>query len=291
MEHAHCPICLANELSFKRGFHSPQLMQCNKCNFVFCAQIPTAEELNEYYSHYGVDHYLSPITVSRYHEWLDQFEQFRVTGNLLDTGCGSGYFLDEAKKRGWNVFGTEYSDNHVNLCNSKGIHMWKGPVSKAMFPGVEFDIITSIEVIEHVTDPRHDMEVIASKLREGGLFYCTTPNFNSLSRYWLGHQFNIISYPEHLSYFTAATLSKLCGHFQLKKIKTETTGISFTRMAQSRGKSNMAVVSATSEDELLRQKIESGRLLRMVKKLVNTILNMTRIGHSLKGWYIKSSNS
>jgi 2-polyprenyl-3-methyl-5-hydroxy-6-metoxy-1,4-benzoquinol methylase len=288
MEHTQCPVCASDQIRYKRGFDTPQLMQCARCKFVFCARIPSVAELNEYYHDYGVDHYLSPITVTRYHQWLDYFEQYRVTGNLLDTGCGSGYFLDEAQKRGWQVYGTEYSDNHVNYCRNKGIIMWKGAVDEEMFPGIVFDVITSIEVIEHVTNPRHDVEVIASRLRKGGLFYCTTPNFNALMRFWLGKKHNIIAYPEHLSYFTASTLSKLCGLVDLKKIKIETTGISLTRFAQSQGKRDQAVVSATSDDERLRQKIESGRMLGVAKTFVNGILNMTSTGHSLKGWFVKT---
>ena len=287
MLQSKCLICESNNIRRMEGYHSPQLLKCGHCGFVFCEEVPSVDALTSYYATYGAEHYLSPITTARYNEWLDKFEKYRNTGNILDIGCGSGFFLAEAKKRGWNVFGTEYSDVHVERCRSTGINMWKGGVEAFMFPGIEFDIITSIEVIEHINNPLHEMQIISSKLRSGGLFYCTTPNFNALSRFLLGPKYNIISYPEHLSYYTRSTLNKLCAGFQLKKLKSETTGISITRFNQSNGKTDQAVISATSDDELIRNRIEGSALLRLLKRLVNSLLQITGLGYSLKAWFIK----
>ncbi len=264
------------------------LVKCENCKLVFCSGIPTANELEYYYSNYGLQQYLSPITVKRYHQWLDRFEAFRKTGNMLDVGCANGLFLIEAKKRGWNVYGSEYGEQQVQICMNKDIIMHQGPLVNNVFPGVEFDVITSIEVIEHINNPQHELNIIHLKLRTGGIFFCTTPNFNALSRFILKDKYNIISYPEHLAYYTPTSLSRLMKRKGFKRLFIETSGISITRFNQSTGRKAQKVVSSTSDDEILRNKIESRFYLRFAKGVLNFILNITGLGYSMKGAFIKN---
>ena len=86
------------------GYEIAYLTRCSDCGFVFSSRIPSTQELISYYEGYGRNDYLSPITIKRYHEILDQFESSRKTNKLLDLGCGIGYFLEVAKQRGWDCF-------------------------------------------------------------------------------------------------------------------------------------------------------------------------------------------
>ncbi len=285
--HNKCLICGSEHLIPLDEYFRVKLVRCKQCSFVFCHLIPTHDELKAYYSNYGLSQYLSPITVIRYHEWLDKFEAYRTTGNLLDVGCASGLFLDEAKKRGWKVFGTEYGDVQVAHCRSKGITMHQGPLEKNSFEGISFDVITSIEVIEHINNPVEEMKLIHSLLRNGGMFYCTTPNFNALSRFLLKDKYNIISYPEHLSYYTPRTLRLLMESLRFHTELIETTGISLTRFNQSTGRKNQDVVSETSDDEVLRRKIEIRWYLRATKKIMNVFFKLSNTGYSLKGSFVR----
>jgi 2-polyprenyl-3-methyl-5-hydroxy-6-metoxy-1,4-benzoquinol methylase len=286
-EHTHCLICHTAQLQMLRGFNQVPLAKCKKCGFVFCKNIPSADTLNEYYKHYGKTDFISPITIKRYNEWLDKFEKYRKHNTLLDIGCGNGFLLEQAKQRGWKVYGTEYSTQLVQVCEAKGITMYHGALSTNTFADLEFDVITSIEVIEHINNPLEEMQHISRMLRTGGLFFCTTPNFNALSRYYLKDKYNIISYPEHLSYYTPKTLKYLMQKFHLQPAHVETTGISITRFNQSTHKRAQAVVSATSDDELLREKIETRWYLKLAKQILNGMFQITGTGYSLKGWFEK----
>lgn len=286
-KHVHCILCGNAALRALPQYQIVPLSKCVKCGFVFASMKPTNEELETYYFNYGTSHYLSPITIKRYNEWLDEFEVYRQTGNILDVGCGSGFFLAEAKKRGWNVFGTEFSDALVKIASNKGITMQQGGLGDTTFRNIEFDVVLSIEVIEHVYNPAEDVKHIHRMLRKGGLFFCTTPNFNALSRYWLKDRYNIIAWPEHLGYFTQKTLKYLLENQNFKTLRTTTTGFSFTRMRVSLKKSEQKVVSAESDDEILRQKAESSFFLMTVKNMLNFLMNITGTGVSLKGWFIK----
>ena len=94
----------------------------------------------------------------------------------------------------------------MEICSKKGIYMKKGVLNPKDYNSQEFDVITSFEVIEHINNPREELQNFYKILRKGGMVYCTTPNFNSLLRYRLKEKYNVICYPEHLSYYTPKTL-------------------------------------------------------------------------------------
>jgi|TARA_B110000879_G_scaffold211061_1_gene302663 2-polyprenyl-3-methyl-5-hydroxy-6-metoxy-1,4-benzoquinol methylase len=287
-QHTNCLICNSNNLEPIQGFEKVELCKCKSCGFVFCKNIPTKSEIVDYYSNnYELTKYFSPITVIRYNEILDEIEKYRKTGNLLDIGAGYGFFLEIAKKRGWNVYGTELTDKAINYCTEKGLSMFKGEIQNIDCGELEFDVIISIEVIEHVNNPIEYLKKCNEILRKGGNLYLTTPNFNSYLRYRLKENYNVIEYPNHLGYFTRKTLRKLFIENGFKPLKIQTTGFSLTRLRTSKGKSDQDYVSETSDDEMVRYRIERNKTLRIGKRMANGILNLFKIGDSLKGSFIK----
>jgi len=289
-----CIICNHAQLGSLPKYSAAYLCQCRNCSMVFSSINPTAEQLENHYKGYGRNDYLSPITIKRYHEILDAFESVRKTNRILDVGCGIGYFLDVAKSRGWEVYGTEYTDSAVKICESKGITMHGGPLNPQNYPLESFDVITSFEVIEHINTPNEEIGRIFSLLRKGGYFYVTTPNFNSLLRYYLGPKYNVIGWPEHLSYYTPKTLTTLLLNHGFQKVWVQSTGISITRFLTSRAPQSNAnleegteFVSANTNDEKLRTRFESNGLLAFAKKTINFILTLTGKGDALKGLFQK----
>lgn len=288
-QHKKCLICSSVSIKPIAGYEATHLCKCNSCGFVFAQAIPTLEELEKHYEGYGRNDYLSPLTIKRYHEILDKMEPFRKTNRLIDVGCGIGYFLEVAKERGWEVYGTEYTNEAIQICEAKGIKMHKGPLNPADYDSESFDVITSFEVIEHINNPQEELNYFNQILRKNGLVYCTTPNFNSLLRYRLKEKYNIICYPEHLSYYTPRTLKRI---FKLKGFssqKIESTGISLTRLKTSKGTSSQALISANSDDEIMRNQMETKWHLKLAKKIINGILTFTGKGDALKGWFIKTN--
>ena len=189
-----------------------------KCKFFFSKRIPSSDELQKNYETYGRNDYLSPITIKRYNELLDYFKRYRRNNRILDVGCGIGYFLEIAKKRGWDVYGSEYTEEAVETCTKKGILMNLGALKASDYESNFFDIITSFEVIEHINNPVSEIKTIHQILRPGSLVYLTTPNFNSLSRYILKDKWDIIRYPEHLCYYTPSTLFYLLTQYNSKAV-------------------------------------------------------------------------
>lgn len=281
--HKQCLLCESPELVALPGYEKYYLVKCRNCSFVFSRGIPSASELTKHYEGYLRAGSISPITIKRYEELIETFEKYAPGRNILDIGCGDGYFLEVAKKRGWNTYGTEFTTEAVEICRTKGIHMHQGILSPADF-NIRFDIITSFEVIEHINNPKQEIRNIHSLLSASGLFYFTTPNFNSLSKTILKDKWNVIEYPEHLSYYTPATIHRLLKTFSFKKIELHTTGISIKRFKQSIN----ADPEISYSEEGLRQKTETSPFFKFLKRAVNFSLDIFKKGDTIKGLYKKS---
>jgi 2-polyprenyl-3-methyl-5-hydroxy-6-metoxy-1,4-benzoquinol methylase len=257
-------------------------VRCTNCGFVFANRRPTPDELVAHYEGYSRAECDSTITRARYEELLDEFAAFRRSGRILDMGCGVGSFLEVAAERGWEVFGTETTETALEICAAKGIAVKRAPLDPGAWPDGHFDVITSFEVVEHLTEPEKEAPLVAALLRPGGLFYCTTPNFDSLSRRVLRGGWTMVSYPEHLSYFTDRTLSRWLGRSGLKRASVASTGVSVSRLRpQPRA-------SARQDDERVRETIEASPRLRLVKNGVNRALSALRLGDTLKGRFIRA---
>jgi 2-polyprenyl-3-methyl-5-hydroxy-6-metoxy-1,4-benzoquinol methylase len=287
-----CIICDSADIKDMSGYEEAFLCKCSKCSFVFSKRIPTLEELIKHYEGYGRNDFLSDITIKRYHELLDEFEKVRKTNRILDIGCGIGYFLEVAKKRGWEVYGTEFTAKAIEICEEKGIKMHQGALNPENYPTDFFDIITSFEVIEHINTPQIEIKNIHKILRKEGYFYVTTPNFNSLLRYHLKGKYNVIGWPEHLSYYTPKTINFLLTNNGFKKKWIKTTGFSLTRLSTSKQEeipyTNQAFIAENTKDEQLRRSFEENPILGFVKKSANTTLSVIGKGDALKALYIKN---
>jgi len=282
-----CLITGAEDLFPLKGYEKDYLVKSKSSDFVFCSRIATEKELLDYYSSYPIGYNAdSEITRIRINELLDGFERFKKTNKMLDVGCGPGLFLIEAKKRGWEVFGTEFTDKQIAYLNEKGIQTSKGKLTSSSFEKESFDIIISSEVLEHINNPIEEMNLFYSFLRKGGLTYITTPNFNAIERYLLKGNYNVIEYPEHLSYYTPKTIDLLLTKCGFKKVKIKTTGISIARIKNSLNKGEKSHESNICNDEDLRKSLETG-YKKHIKSFINWTLSLLGIGNSMKSWYIK----
>ncbi|MCB9191041.1 MAG: methyltransferase domain-containing protein [Flavobacteriales bacterium] len=286
-EHKTCLVCQSEKLSRLNGFEKHHLCKCGSCGFVFCQPIPTQNELNAVYEGYGRNDYLSELTIQAYERVLDTFEPYRKTNKLIDVGCGIGYFLEVAKRRGWEIYGTEFTEEAVKICEKKGASMQLGVLNPSNYEAESFDVVCSFEVIEHINNPLEELGNFNKLLRKGGLVYCTTPNFNAVERYQLGADWNVLGYPEHLSYYNPKTLKCVFSETGFKTKKVLATGVSITRIKKSQGKSDQATISKTSDDEKLRNQIAGNPLLGLAKDIINWKLTLFGVGNSLKGWFVK----
>lgn len=282
--HDRCLICGGSSLGALTGYEREHLVRCRACGMVFSARMPTDAELTARYRDYGHAWRDYPITRRRYAAILNTLEPSRVENRLLDFGCGAGYFLEEARNRGWEVHGTEYSEFALELARSKQLNVVPAPIDWGTYAPGSFDVVTAFEVFEHVRDPMAEAEGIAHVLRDGGTLYLTTPNFDALSRRLLGPRWSVIAYPEHLSYFSPRTIRSWLGRFGFIAESVTSTGVSVAQLRDIRG-ARCGGTSYAATDEQLRETIEDSRLLQLAKAAANTALSGLGAGDTLKAWF------
>jgi 2-polyprenyl-3-methyl-5-hydroxy-6-metoxy-1,4-benzoquinol methylase len=288
--HNLCLICTRPDVHGLRGYEQHDLLKCSVCGFVFMRKIPTSDELESYYSVYAYqqEKEIPPPTKISLEGLLDKFEKYRKNNRILDVGCGEGWILQLARGRGWQVYGTEFSSRAIAICSSKGIKMYSGVLNPRNIEEKEFDVIISSETIEHINNPKEEVLNIHTLLRTGGLFYVTTPNFDSYLRRIFRNKYDIIGYPEHLCYYTKKTLDYLLRQSGFCKVKLLTTGISISHYQFSRVADGTPAAANRNADERLRSRIAKSYVLRGMKKIINGGLSFLGIGMTLKAFYVKN---
>jgi 2-polyprenyl-3-methyl-5-hydroxy-6-metoxy-1,4-benzoquinol methylase len=279
-----CPICGNHEFRALTAFQRAHLVRCQRCRQVFAGRRPSDEELVDNYRQYPRTDFDSAITRRRYRELLHGFERYRRTNRILDFGCGLGFFLEEARRVGWDAYGSEYEPRAVEINRSKGLTCVQAPIGPEDFSPGWFDAITAFEVVEHLRDPREEAALIATLLRPGGVFYCTTPNFGSLSRRALRSRWAVIEYPEHLLYFAPGTLSGWLQRFGFRPIQLTTSGFTMSRR-HDQATAPADVNGGAPDQERLRAKLESSPVLRIAKASANSLLGMIGAGDTIKGHF------
>jgi SAM-dependent methyltransferase len=104
---------------------------------------------------------------------------------LLEVGTGSGFLLSflEVKYPKAILNGLEYDDRLVELTKSKlkQANVKQGNAEDFIFEN-KFDIIVSLQVIEHLYNPNKMINSVKNNLNKNGVFIFTTPNLGCLSK-------------------------------------------------------------------------------------------------------------
>lgn len=127
----------------------------------------------------------------------------------LDVGCGTGRLVEAARAAGALAIGFDESEAAIRACAERDL-----PVlgSDGLRDAIgTFDVVSAVQVIEHVADPVAFVTFLSSLVRVGGIVYIHTENWNVV-RYLPGTGYVM---PEgHIQYFTPQamrTLLERCG--------------------------------------------------------------------------------
>jgi len=112
-------------------------------------------------------------------------------GKLFDIGCSSGNFLLLARKRGFEVYGMEVSEEAVKIAREKfGLNVVRALSFDELpeeFKG-PYKIITALEVLEHVDNPCKFLKDIYSMLEKNGFLLLSCPPFYKFENMALGYR-------------------------------------------------------------------------------------------------------
>lgn len=130
---------------------------------------------------------------------------------LMEIGCGDGFFLLEARRRGVKeVWGVEPSDQaRASADPSIRNNIQGGLYRPGMFKKNFFDVICYFQVIDHLPDPLASLKQSFSELREGGIVLCISHNLGAATNRLLGSRSPIIDI-EHTYLFDKKTITRIC---------------------------------------------------------------------------------
>lgn len=200
----------------------PELARCRACGLAFRYPMPDAAQVREIYEALDDELYLEEEGNRRRaaRRALALVERYANpdSGPLLDVGCSSGLFLEEAERRGWSVRGVEPSQS----LSERARRRLGDRVETASFEGyggagAPFAAITLWDVLEHVTDPRAFLSKASSLLAPGGVIVVNVPRRDSPMARLLGRRWPLLL-PEHLYYFTPRSLRRLSERAGLRTV-------------------------------------------------------------------------
>jgi SAM-dependent methyltransferase len=207
------------------------IVRCRACGLVFVGRIPKPEELVALYdSSYwddpeqvGYDGYLGAEARKRHHfrTLLSEIEALAAPGRLLEVGSAYGYFLDEARRRGWQVRGVEPSSHAARQAREAfGLDVDERPLAELPPEPAPLDAVVLWDVIEHLPDPRRTLESAHARLRPGGVVGVSTGDVESLSARLHGQHWSLMTPPWHQFYFSRKTLRELLEQvgFEIERI-------------------------------------------------------------------------
>lgn len=293
-----CPTCGRPSVpaGTKNGYH---FRRCHACRHLFTPDPPTAGTLEALYRDYSYEAQdlstLPSFVIERLTEVVSGFARYRLHNRLLDVGFGAGANLHAADKLGWESYGIETSTLAVENGKRAGLaRVIRADFLAAPFSEEFFDVIVMGGVIEHLPAPLPFLNQASKLLRPGGLLYVTTPSGVGISARVLGTEWTVVSPPEHLQLFSPKSLSLVLARhgFAIESLRCEALNPYElihhfrTKWAGSKTPSTeqfSRVGTAYRLNQTLLEKA-SGRL---VIRVANELLSMSRLGDELKVFAVK----
>jgi len=129
-------------------------------------------------------HEINPLRLN----WID--ERVGLKGKrVLDVGCGGGILAESMARRGADVLGIDLAEKSLKVAE---LHKLETGVSNVNYRVVSaeqlageeqgtFDVVTCLEMLEHVPDPAQTIQACADLCKPGGWLFFSTINRNPKS--------------------------------------------------------------------------------------------------------------
>jgi 2-polyprenyl-6-hydroxyphenyl methylase / 3-demethylubiquinone-9 3-methyltransferase len=175
-------------------------------------------------------HQLNPLRL----EWIAQYSNGLFGKQILDVGCGGGILAEAMARQGGHVTGLDMGKEPLQVARLHALetgievsyHLGTVEDLADAQPG-QFDVVTCMEMLEHVPDPASVVRACAQLTKPGGQLFFSTINRNPKS--WLlmilGAEYLLNMVPkgthDHKKFIQPAELSLAAEHagLQLKHMR------------------------------------------------------------------------
>lgn len=203
---------------FFGGLSEISIYQCSASNLKFYYPFSLVgtesfyDELSQKYSNY-------------YSKWKWEHERasmFLGSGsNVLEIGCGNGYFLQKVEKLTKTVTGLDFNPSSVDFGKKNGLNILAESISEHSKSKSNFyDYIAAFQLFEHVNDVGSFLKSTIHCLRKGGKLVIGVPDNDSpIFKYMPYHSLNLP--PHHMLLWDQKSLSYLSKALNLKLIEVK----------------------------------------------------------------------
>ncbi len=225
MQNIVCPICentgFTNKIEIKDYFLSQEsfsITACNHCQFHITNPKPKENTIFQYYKS---DAYISHSNtskgfISKLYKKVRNInfiikekivkKHTKQNPQILDFGCGAGYFLEHLITKKYEADGLEVENETAKQTETR--------LNKKIYSSIEsisnkYDVITAWHVFEHLYNLNEDIKQLKSKLKDNGKIIIALPNRNSFDCYHYKQYWAAYDVPRHLYHFSEKDIVNL----------------------------------------------------------------------------------
>ncbi len=235
-----CPACDADAPRPAFEKHGFSFARCGSCDTLYCSPRPSAEMLADFYrdspsAQFWAREFFPAVAevrrtklfrpkAERLRAWLDD-RGLHVT-SICDVGAGAGVFLEELGRQfpGAKLSAIEPSVDLAAQCRAKGFDCLETTAAHAADWRARFDLVVSLEVLEHVFAPAAFLADMHALVRPGGTVLATGLGGDGFDILLLGEHSNSVSPPHHLNFLSVAGFTAAFRRARFTQVEVTTPG-------------------------------------------------------------------
>ena len=193
-----------------------EIQRCQNCGFLQCSSLDNVLSFYEQLEDVGYEETRAERMLQA-QKLVEILHEYRSNGTLLDIGAGSGILVEAALKMGYDAEGLEPSTWLQQQAQNYQLPVYAGSFPDAT-PRPTYDLVTLIDVIEHVPNPAEVVAQVAKILSTDGIVAVATPDVSSLVARILGWKwwhFRVA----HIGYFNRKTLDRIMANAGFECVK------------------------------------------------------------------------
>jgi 2-polyprenyl-3-methyl-5-hydroxy-6-metoxy-1,4-benzoquinol methylase len=216
MDRKCCNLCNEKKSVLLYSINNFDIVKCEKCGLVYINDIPSDKELSDIYEensdilNANVEEAIQRSVFKNPHQKRYKLISKLAKGKLLEIGCGNGEFLKVAKMNDWDCIGVDISKKNCIRVNSNGIKAIQGDICDMDFFVEEyhecFDVVVMWACIEHLKNPKKAIINLHKCIKPGGYLFISTGDIESINAKISGSNWNLLTPPQHLFYFSEKSL-------------------------------------------------------------------------------------